>query len=251
MKQARLLIGILVFVIFSLLVLRFGPSDVSASSANQELPGGFNIFLPIVMKAPIVVTPPTPVPQGVYVKDNFTVYKEYGYVHVVGEIANFTNNSLFWPKVPINYFDSSNNMFGISSGYTVQDVLLPNETGCFYTIEQDNGAFSYITMEPVSYSTYSYQTYKLAISNPYSYTDSIGYFHITGMLTNNTGGDIEYGKVIATVYSTEGKVIACDIGYSNADIISNGASSGFEILTSIPDGYTLRDFSLATEGMRP
>lgn len=245
MKQARLLMSILVFVILSLLVLRFGPSDVSASSANQELPGGFNIYLPIVMKAP------SQVPQGVYVKDNFTVYNEYGYVRVVGEIANFTNNSLTLPKVPINYFDTSNNMFGTSSAYTVQDVLFPNETGCFYTIEQDNGAFSYISMEPVSYSTYSYQTYKLVISNLYSYTDSIGYFHITGMLTNNTGGDIEYGKAIATVYSTEGKVIACDSGYSNADIITNGSSSAFEILVDVPDGYIIRDYLIATEGHRP
>lgn len=245
MKQARPLMGILVLVTLSLLVLRFGPSDVSATSANQEFPWGFNIYLPIVMKAP------SQVPQGVYVKDNYTVYNEYGYVRVVGEIANFTNKSLTLPKVPINYFDTSNNMFGTSSAYTVQDVLLPNETGCFYTIEQDNGAFSYITMEPVSYSTYSYQTYKLAVSNLYSYTDSIGYFHITGMLTNNTGGDIEYGKAIATVYSTEGKVIACDYGYSNADIITNGSSSAFEILVNVPDGYIIRDYLIATEGHRP
>lgn len=245
MKQARLLIGILVLVIFSLLVLRFGPSDVSATSANQEIPGGFNIYLPIVMKAP------SQVPQGIYVKDNYTVYTGYGYVHVVGEIANFTNNSLTLPKVPINYFDTSNNMFGTSSGYTDLDVLLPDETGCFYTLKADNGAFSKITMEPVSYSTYSVQRYKLTASNLYSYTDSIGYFHITGMLTNNSGGDIKYGKAIATVYSTEGKVIACDAGYSNADILANGTSSGFEILVSIPDSYAIRDFSLATEGRRP
>jgi len=62
MKQARLLIGILVFVIFSLLVLRFGPSDVSASSANQELPGGFNIYLPIVMKPAENIPTPSPDP---------------------------------------------------------------------------------------------------------------------------------------------------------------------------------------------
>lgn len=77
------------------------------------------------------------------------------------------------------------------------------------------------------------------------YTDSIGWTHVVGMVTNNTSAPIEYVEVTARFYDASSILIAVDTTYVSPGVLNPGARGLFETLTQLP-GKAARVEALVT-----
>jgi len=78
-----------------------------------------------------------------------------------------------------------------------------------------------------------------------SYTDTINYLHIVGEVQNTTSSNIEFGRIVATIYNSSGGVIATDFTYTYLDILAPGEKSPFHVLSEMPPGFA--NYTLQTE----
>lgn len=161
-----------------------------------------------------------------------------GWLHVVGEVENKTEQIFKSIKVVATFYDSSGNVIGTDFGYTDIDAALPGE----------KVPFTLATDEISSYEKYKLQVQGRATSSPrnqrkgvevlssQSYVES-GYFHVVGEVDNTLSKPVKNVKIVVTIYNSENQVRGVDFAYTELDVIASDSTSPFDTGIENRDGF--------------
>ena len=164
---------------------------------------------------------------------SFNSYSDSGYFYIVGEIKNNLPENIEFVKVVATYYDENENVIGTSYVYTILDTLKPKQKSPF---EISNFPDTFV---PNSYKVQA--SYSMAASEPYnglnikSHTakTDMDYYTIVGEVENNGDRDVNFVKVVVTLYDEKDQVIGTTYTYTSLDSIAPGGTSPFE-LSSFP-----------------
>jgi hypothetical protein len=169
-----------------------------------------------------------------------STYVQSGYVYVVGEIRNQGSSSFEFARVNINYYDSSNNLIATDYTYAWEQVVDPGNRSPFEDVMSEPAGFDHVALAGVSAepaSQASNRNFTTSISN--TFTDSGGYQHLVGTVTNDNTSTDSFVKVLFTFYDGSGTVVDTDYTYissdSNSDLASRQSAS-FELFR-VPRPY--------------
>jgi hypothetical protein len=217
---------IILACIFLLALIGVG---VSASIYKQTyLPIVYRQATPTPTEVPATPTA-TPFPPGVQVLPVSFTYKSGNMMHVVGEVFNNTNESLYGVMVTVNFFNALG--YFIDTGST---LLIP-----FNLPERERGCFSIIMDYPPNWSYYIFDTptYDIGSSSPDLtinavnawYNSDSGDYEIIGQVVNE-GVQISYNvSVGGTLYNVSDEPVGCN--YYDVDSINldPGGTSTFDL----------------------
>ncbi len=200
------------------------------------------VYLPIVLKpvstpTPIPTpTPPTPTPTatpaptGVRVLPNHSYYVDsIDYLHIVGEVANYTGQNLQLVKVIADVYNNSQ-LAANAYTYAYLDNLPAGERTCFHLSMQKPANWTSYQFEPASYWTNGQPLPNLAVVSPSaSYNPTFDWYQIIGMVRNDAGHQVRFVSPVGTLYNNNGTVIDCDFTYVNSTDLAAGQSSSFSM----------------------
>jgi hypothetical protein len=158
-------------------------------------------------------------------------YLSYGYLHIVGEVVNETDDWLEYVKVVATYYDADGKMIGTDYTYTALDMVGPRDVGVF-DLSGDVGGMaadvdSYkLQVEADPTSEIPYQDLEVTVFNEY---EDYGYYHLVGEVENTGDLDCEYVEIVAGFYDADGSVVAADFTYTALDVVAAGGSSPFDL----------------------
>src|SRR5207248_4684504 len=157
-----------------------------------------------------------------------------GYLHAVGEVINDGTEHADFIQIELDYFNASNTLLGTETTFTEADILAPGE----------HSSYSYPFMPPAGYDHFSAKLvdYQLSASPPNHnfstqvtnwFTDSIGYQHVVGTVTNNNTTQATYVEPIFTFYNCTGALVDGDFTFTNgSSTIAAGQSATYELVRS-------------------
>ena len=70
----------------------------------------------------------------------------------------------------------------------------------------------------------------VTIQNHNSYTDSLGYFHVVGMVANNTPKSAQLVQVTGAFYDINNALVGSQFTHTNPSDISSGAMAPFDLI---------------------
>lgn len=198
--------------------------------------------------------PPPPPPEGVSILPTWTTYvNSIGYLHIVGEVLNNTEQHIRYVKIIANIFDEDDNLLDTDFTYTRLDNVPAGQKTCFDLSLPDPMGRVNIRFEPVQYHDDGDSPINLILSNvSSSINPTFGWYEIIGQVTNQESTRIEYVKPIGTLYSYNGKVLDCDFTFVNVTHLDQGQTSAFEMTFSGKESYTeVTTMRLQVDGNRP
>ena len=182
----------------------------------------FTNFLPIVVKPPAA--------PSVSVVSSSAYDNGYGDLYVVGEIINNTSDNVTFVRVTATLHNSGGDVLRSDYSYVLIDVLAPGQKAPFKI---------YFSDYPTEYTTYQLLvTYSTTIESAKSdvsvlssstWASGVGSLYTAGEVRNNTGGSIEFVKVVVTYYDAAGTVTNVDYTYTDIDILGPGQKGPFKI----------------------
>ena len=202
-------------------------------------------FLPGIIAAANYEPPPPPLaPPGVSLLSTYTSKRDsLGKLFIVGEIYNNTSSSIWLTSIVANVYDQG--QFVLSDeAHVYRDIMPPQTTSCFTMYTVYTGPFTVVSFQPVTYSRTTEQTVNLPISGVNTVPDLVGGLKLSGQIRNTTGKTIEFTKAVGTFYNSKGKVIECEVGFTNSSKLSPNQASGFTMGVSVAPAslanYTLQ-----------
>ena len=260
-NRSRLLLffGMLISA-FTILILTIPVHASVGPGSKTYLPnmhgnGGSELPATITPQPTLSPTPTAtiePPKQGVTVLPNWSHYVDsIGYLHIIGEVENNTSGYIDLTKVSANFFNSNGSILDTDNTYTVLDVVEPGEKACFEMLLREPDGWASTVFESPTYYAADESRPALTVTDHRSSLDDFwGWYEIVGQIRNDDTVAIDYAKAVATGYDHNGKVVACDSGYVNADTLYPGSISAFDILMTgeLADKIVL--YALQTEGLR-
>jgi hypothetical protein len=213
------------------------PTRTPAPVATQPAPT--QALTRVSTRIPATATPSVPPLEVRAGRD----YLSHGYLHVVGEVVNKSDNWYDYVKIIGTFYDDGGTMIGTDFTYIELDRLGPQSTAPFNMAGELGGsaaavaAYELIVQGDVTQGG-DYTDLTAAVSNEY---DSYGYHHMVGQVENVGETDCEYVKVVAAFYDADGNVVETDFTYTGLDVVPAGGKSPFELSCEVPafDHYAL------------
>lgn len=205
-------------------------------------------YLPIVFNGPIA-TQPVEQPD-VYIPENHTYFVDsVGYLHVVGEVQNNSDDYLQFIKVNLNIYSLDGSLLDIVTTYTYIDNLPPYTRTCFDALLPEPEGWSYYEFEELDYWTDGSPLPNLTVINDSgSYDPTFGWYEIIGQVRNDSYNRVEYVNPIGTLYNAANDVIGCDFTYVNSTHLEPGEISSFEIFFLGRDYYDVTHYRIQVDG---
>jgi len=157
-----------------------------------------------------------------------------GYLHIVGEVQNSSSAATEFDSVVINLYDASGTLLATDTTYTLLDTLKPGQKGSFVDLVQPPSSYDHFSIAAASGQTASSapnQNFTVSITNDYS--DSSGFEHVVGTVTNNNTTAAEFVEPIFTFYDSSGRVVDADFTYVNSDsnsTVQPGQAASFDLV---------------------
>ncbi len=156
-------------------------------------------------------------PLSAEVRDVVPVYTSIGSIFFVGEIHNTGSRPIAKPEVIISLLDENGKRLLFESGYPVFDVIPANSSVPVVVLVSDPPptwrSFEVFIQaqaatggEFMSYTTFVPSAVEMS-------RDELGYYVITGDVTNTGKSKAEYVQVIASLYDEEGKIVGAASAY--------------------------------------
>jgi hypothetical protein len=192
---------------------------------------------------------PTPMPPP---KSAFEILSHVGYedtigfLHVVGEIRNNADATGEFIEIVGTFYDEAGGVVGTSFTYTTIDLVPAGGKSPFEIVSEKPQGYHHYKLQVSDQRTSELPLAGLQILSHSSSADSIGFLHIVGEVQNNSGKDVEFVKIIATLYNAAGQVIGTGFTYTASDIIAIGQTSPFEIIFDRHEG--MATYELQVEG---
>ena len=172
----------------------------------------------------------TPIPVGVQILNNYSTYVDsIDYLHIVGEVLNYTGNHLEFVKISANFYNSSGQFVDTDYTYTYLWYLPAYDKTCFNLSLQLPTGYSYFEFEPVYFWTGGQPLPLLTVLNDSgTYLPSYGDYRIIGQVRNAESRTVTFVSPVMTLYNGSGKVVDCDYTYVNSTDLAPGQISSFE-----------------------
>jgi hypothetical protein len=155
-----------------------------------------------------------------------------GSYHVSGEVKNIGDNATGPVRITATFYDSSNTVVAVSSGYTYLRLLLPGRRSPFEVLltDETQAAKVHHYSLSITFPGASPIPTGLEILSDSSYIDHVGFMHVVGEIKNIANGTATDVIVAATFYNTTGHVVATAFTYSDPSDLSPGQTAPFEVL---------------------
>ncbi|MGB9740857.1 MAG: FxLYD domain-containing protein, partial [Candidatus Bathyarchaeales archaeon] len=172
---------------------------------------------------------------------------------IVGEVENTGDMATQFTKVTATYYNSSNNVVAVETGYTELDVILPGRKSPFsIMLLQSSGSLQvYNYSLTVSWDNYAAgKPLALQILSNSSRIDEMGYMHVLGEIKNTGSLTARFTKAIATFYDANGTVVGEAWSYTEPSDITSNQTAAFDIELIYTQQVTkVASYSLTAESM--
>jgi len=180
-------------------------------------------------------------------------YDSLNTLWVVGEVENTGDMATQFTKVTATFYNSSNQVVAVETGYTEIDVLLPGRKSPFSIMLLKSSG----SLEVYNYSlTVSWDNYAagkplaLQILSNSSRIDELGYMHVLGEIKNTGSSTARFTKAIATFYDANGTVVGEASSYTEPSDINSNQTAAFDIeLTYTQQVMKVASYTLTAESM--
>jgi len=209
---------------FLLILLRF--FVIPTTFAQGTVPN--SIYLPVAPKAVATATPtviptptlvpatPTPISPVVIIKSHRGFMESDSY-YVVGEVANNTAATVYRPRIDVRFYDASNQLIAVETGYGILSRLPSGGKDPFSVILFDapnNIARYELTL---AHSDDGILDYRAITVLSQQVRDRFG-VEVFGEVRNDTGATVRPAKLAVTFYDAAGNVTDVDYGYTSGDL---------------------------------
>jgi hypothetical protein len=170
-----------------------------------------DLYLPIIFKG-AMPTQPVVLP-GVHIPANDTYYVDsIGYLHVVGEVQNNTDDYLQFVQIYADFYAQDGTLLDTVTTYTYLDNLPPYTGTCFDVLLPEPEGWSYYEFEDPVYWTGGSPFANLTVFNDSgSYDPYNGEYVIIGEVRNDEDSYVHFVNLVGTLYNDSGLVIGCDL----------------------------------------
>jgi hypothetical protein len=225
-----------------------------------------SVYLPIVIKqesptpaptstntlspTPTNTPPPisTIIPPGIQILPNHSYYVDsINYLHIVGEVLNYTPHNLALVKISVYIFNSSEHLLDTANTYTYLDNLPAWNKTCFELLLPEPSGWAYYKFQ-ISYTVGQSLPNLTVLNDSGSYNPTYEWYEIIGQVRNDHGSRVEYVSPVSTIYNASGTVVGCDFTYVNSTHLDPGQISSFK-LTFVGRDYTdVTSYRLQVDG---
>ena len=253
MKQYSLKLAVVLLIGAVLYVFQVGTTALSVTGNS------FRTFLPLVIRStdppptatleptatveptatsgptPTATTAPTDIPPtGVQILPNtFHYVNIIDYLHVVGEVHNYTGSYLRFVRISANFWNAANELVATDYTYTWLDNLPPGEKTCFELSVEEPVGWTHYDFEAPTYNTSGRALPNLAVVGASGSVDStFDWYEIIGQIRNDHGSEVRFVSPVGTVYNAQGQATGCDFTYVNSTDLQPGQLSSFELTFS-------------------
>jgi hypothetical protein len=223
-----------------------------AERSERKLRRRTQALLIVAMLTPILAIPaPVSASVSVIVLTNSSWGPDAGgFEHIVGEVQNSGTENAEFVEVDFNFYNSSNTLLSTDFTFTDLNVLAPGERSGFTDIFTPPAGYDHYAItgvqvspavEPVNHN------FNTQVTNVF--TDSGGFQHVVGTVTNNNTTTDTFVEVVFTFRNCSGTVVDTDFTFvntQNGDLGPSPASASFELIRS-SDAPPFRTASLATQ----
>jgi hypothetical protein len=164
-----------------------------------------------------------------------------GFFHVVGEVANTSNQTVRFVRITASIYDPSHVIIGTGSAYSDIDTLGPGERSAFNLLSSDLshavqlGTYQLSTSSQPAFGEQKPAFLRLTVGRAY-YSGSA--YHVIGEVTNEGNSAANFVKVSGAFYDYNHQVIGEGFAYPPNYIasISPGQTAPFDIMVqSVPN----------------
>jgi hypothetical protein len=173
-----------------------------------------------------------------------------GDVHVVGEVRNNGPDFMDFVEITGTFFDGAGQVVTSEYTYTHADIVGPGETAAFDLVLLDGSGLGVSRHELVVHGevTADRPAAGLVIQGDSAGIDAAGDYVVSGQVVNQSGGAVEFVKVIGTFYDSAGTVVRSDFTYTELDEIPPGGTDTFELIIAEGGSAGIATYSLRIEG---
>jgi hypothetical protein len=174
-----------------------------------------------------------------------------GRLTVRGEVVNQGTVGVESIRVPVEFRNKKGRVVHEVLAMTMIDQLGPGQKACFtVTLDPPRWWRSY-TLGEVVYQVDPEPVTGLIVADVVGSRDELmGWYGLTGAVSNQSAADYDLVRLSGTVYDAAGQVIGCDFAYAfNVDLAA-GQSDSFELLFADGDYPTAAGWHVAVEGER-
>ncbi|MBI2766900.1 MAG: trypsin-like serine protease [Chloroflexi bacterium] len=182
------------------------------------------------------VGPTAPPPAAAVTTRNSSYYTDIlGAIWVHGEVVNGLGAPIEYVIVTARFYSASNTLLTTETGYVDLRTMSTGSYAPFTVLLVSPPAgISRVTVAVTDFTTPPYDPpvtgFSVTVTN--TYTDSIGYAHVVGTVTNN--GPLSRASVepIVALYDAQGIVLRVRTGYASPSNLAPGQSGTFDVAQS-------------------
>lgn len=193
--------------------------------------------------------PPIELP-AIRVLENHSAYVDAsGYLHILGEVVNTSDNHLESIIVVVNVRNADGQLLATYDTDTILDRLPAGDKTCFdLTVQEPTGWHSY-DFDPITEWESGAPLPKLTVSDLSSdHGTTYEWFEISGEVTNAHGRRVNYVRPVGTLYNGAGKVVGCEWTYVESTHLADGATSAFKMPFLGRNYRDVRDYRIQVDG---
>lgn len=190
--------------------------------------------MPTATPTPAPTATPTPVAGGFSVSKTSDYISITGSLWVVGEVKNNNAFNAEFVKIEATFFDAADRVVASEYSYSCLDIIPPGGDSPFDILLWD---------PPANIARYTLQAYDeparepppsgLDISGVSTRLSGAGYYHVTGLITNNSSDTYEFVGVCGALYDSAGRVFRTGHTYIGPDTLAPGQSASFDFSESV------------------
>jgi hypothetical protein len=179
-----------------------------------------------------IIPAPTPLPPdalllGLMSDASYT--DDFNTLNVVGEVRNDSTLDVGEINVIVSFYDASGSFIYEARSETMLKSLTPGQRSPFLlSLERPEGMNNY-SIKAVGRPIPSQLTPQLAVVSTKRYEDSIGFYHVEGVIRNNGSIAAKQAKVVVTLYGRGGGVINVGFAYPEPAQLGPGEQAAFDV----------------------
>ncbi|MDD5747895.1 MAG: FxLYD domain-containing protein [Actinomycetota bacterium] len=153
-----------------------------------------------------------------------------------GVVENQTLQSVMCVHIAATFYDASERVIGSKSGYTNLSVMDPEDYSPFRVLFYDVPASYHHYSLAIEYQISETQRNKdVVVISHQHYTDTYGYYHVTGTIKNNGKRTHDYSEVCIVYRDSSGNLLSTYSTFGELDSLAPGQSTSFD--ASIPPSW--------------
>lgn len=178
-----------------------------------------------------------------------SLYREDGYMHIVGEVRNDATENVELVLVSATYLDALGGVLGTGSAYTEHTILAPGQRSPFDVMDSDRPTLAEYHLAVSSTPILDDPVQQLTIRGMTNWVDDAGWHYYVGELTNSSVANVRWVRTVLTFYDRSSTVANVASVAVLSDVLVPGQTAPFRaIVRAGPVDGTL--LMVSTEAQR-